>query len=214
MLRYLYGDQLKQHPKLAHSMFLDRADQFHRRQGWDVTVDENGEERDAYDLQNPLYVLWEGSDGRHLGSLRLLPTTGPCMINDHFLHLTGGGPIVSPVIWECTRFCLARGASPRVAGALMLAGGEVMQGFGLDHLAGVFDARMVRIYRSIGASPDIVGSTGTGRDLVAVGLWAFTPAAQASVARRAGLSLDVSHLWFDRAFGRMADPGTQTRRCA
>ena len=62
-----------------------------------------------------------------------------------------------------------------VAAALMLAGGELMRAFELTHLLGVFDARMVRIYKMIGASPEVLGSKGEGRDKISVGLWQFTP---------------------------------------
>lgn len=202
MIRYLYANQLHAYPKLARSMFLDRADQFKTRLGWEVSVDANGEERDEYDALNPLYVIWEKADGSHGGSMRLLPTTGPVMVNDHFSHLTGGVHIESPLIWECTRFCLARDTDPNTAAALMLAGGEVMTGFGVKHYAGVFDARMVRIYRMIGSSPEVLGSEGAGREKISVGLWEFTPEAQARVARRAGISPQLSRQWFDRAFGR------------
>ncbi len=99
MLRYVYADELHKFPKLAKGMFLDRADQFKTRLGWDVDVDENGEERDRYDDLNPLYVIWEEPDGSHGGSMRILPTTGPVMVNDVFGHLTGGSPIRSPLIW-------------------------------------------------------------------------------------------------------------------
>ena len=202
MLRYIYGHDLHRHPRLAASMFQDRADQFATRLGWDVSVDAQGEERDQYDLHDPLYVIWEEADGTHGGSMRFLPTTGPVMVNDIFGHLTGGAPIESPLIWECTRFCLARGASSRVAAALMLGGGEIMRGFGIRHFAGVFDIRMERIYRAIGSWPDILGSEGKGRDKISVGLWEFSPDAQARVARRAGISPALSQLWFHRAFGR------------
>ena len=202
MIRYIYGTDLHKFPKLAETMFRDRADQFKTRLGWEVTVDEEtGFERDEYDDENPLYVIWENADGTHGGSMRLLPTTGRTMVNDHFVHLTDGVRIESPFIWECTRFCLARDAGPGVAAALMLAGGEVMRGFGVEHYVGVFDARMVRIYRMIGASPEIVGSQGTGADRISVGLWDFTPEAQARVAQRAGVSPELSRHWFERAFG-------------
>ena len=173
MLRYIYGRDLQNYPKLAKSMFQDRADQFRTRLGWDVRVNESGEERDQYDPIDPLYVIWERPDGRHGGSTRFLPTTGPVMVNDIFGHLTGGNPINSPLIWECSRFCLARDAGPRIAAALMLAGGEIMTGFGIRHFVGVFDARMVRIYRAIGSSPEVLGSEGQGRDRISVGLWPF-----------------------------------------
>ena len=203
MLRYLYADQLHHHPKLAQGMFRDRADQFKTRLGWEVEVNAAGEERDGYDAMNPLYLIWEEADGSHGGSMRFLPTTGPVMVNDHFGHLIKG-PICSPLIWECTRFCLQRGAGANIAAALMLGGGEIMQGFGVKHFVGVFDARMVRIYRMIGASPEVLGSDGTGRDRISVGLWDFSEDAQALVAGRAGVTAAQSRFWFDQAMGRAA----------
>jgi N-acyl-L-homoserine lactone synthetase len=202
MLRYVYGDELYQFPKLRRTMFLDRADQFKVRLGWDVSIDSRGYERDAYDDLNPLYVIWEQPDGSHGGSMRFLPTTGRVMVNDHFSHLMGGGTITSPLIWECTRFCLSRDVGSNVAAALMLAGGEIMNGFGIRHFVGVFDARMIRIYRMTGSSPEVIGTQGQGREAVSVGLWEFNPSDKARIAARAGLSEELSRLWFDRAFGR------------
>ncbi|MHA6263425.1 acyl-homoserine-lactone synthase [Arenibacterium sp. CAU 1754] len=204
MLRYVYANDLHKFEKLGRSMFIDRADQFRTRLGWDVDVDEQGFERDEYDALNPLYVIWETPDGTHGGSMRFLPTTGRVMVNDIFGHLTGGAPITSPLIWECTRFCLSRDAKSRVAAALMLGGGEIMTNFGIRHFAGVFDARMERIYKAIGSSPEVLGSEGQGREKISVGLWSFTPEAKARVAKRAGVSPDLSRLWFDRSFGSEA----------
>ncbi|MEM8592955.1 MAG: autoinducer synthase, partial [Pseudomonadota bacterium] len=129
------------------------------------------------------------------------PTTGRTMVNDHFTHLTDGVRIASPEIWECTRFCLAPDAAPTTAAALMLAGGEILQGFGLMSYVGVFDARMVRIYSRIGSSPEILGSEGLGREKVSVGLWHFDVPAQRRVAKQAGISPNLTQHWFDRAFG-------------
>lgn len=200
MLRYVYASDLNDHPKLARTMFRDRADQFKTRLGWEVDVDANGYERDEYDDLNPLYVIWEEPDGSHGGSMRFLPTVGRTMVNEHFGDLISG-PIKSPLIWECTRFCLTRGAGGHVAAALMLGGGEIMQNFGVEHFVGVFDARMVRIYRMIGSSPEVLGSAGEGRDQVSVGLWHFDPEAAGKVAERAGVPLERSRQWFEHAFG-------------
>lgn len=202
MLRYVYADELSNFPKLADSMFRDRADQFKERLGWEVKVDKDGYETDQYDTLNPLYVIWEMPDGTHGGSMRFLPTTGRTMINEHFTDIMGGGTVVSPLIWECTRYCLTRGAPAHVAAALMLGGGEIMRGFGIKHFVGVFDDRMVRIYRMIGSSPEVLGSEGEGRDRISVGLWNFTEDAQARVAKRAGISPLQSRSWFEAAFGR------------
>lgn len=202
MLRYVYARGLAEFPILRDSMFRDRADQFKTRLKWNVHVDEHGFEKDEYDALNPLYVIWQNRDGLHGGSMRLLPSTGAIMVNDHFGHLLDGKPISSKHIWECTRFCLSRDAEPKVAAALMLAGGEVMRNFGVTQYVGVFDARMERIYRAIGSEPEIVGHEGAGRNKISVGLWQFTDRARTRVAARAGLSAEISQLWFDRSLGK------------
>ena len=201
MLRYLYADELTQFPKLHDTMFADRAAQFRDRLGWEVTVDAKGYERDAYDAMNPLYVIWQQGDGCQGGSMRFLPTVGQTMVNDHFTDLTDGVQIVHPLIWECTRFCLAEGAEPRVSAALMLGGLEVGLGNYLTDAVGVFDARMVRLYRRLGWGPTILGSAGVGRNVISVGLWAYSADLRPGLLRRAGVSAELSTLWFDRAFG-------------
>ncbi|MFP4570492.1 acyl-homoserine-lactone synthase [Rhodosalinus sp.] len=204
MLRLLSADRLGDHPRLAEEMFRHRAAQFRDRLGWDVRVDATGRERDAYDDLDPLYLIWQRADGGHGGSFRLMPTVGRCMLNEHFADLAGR--IASPFIWEVTRFCLAPGAEGRVAAALMLGGGAVMRAAGLDHLLGVFDARMERIYTRIGAAPEVLGRHGTGRDRIGVGLWRLTPQAETRVAARAGLSSDLVARWIARDFDAAPAP--------
>ncbi|WP_170400731.1 acyl-homoserine-lactone synthase [Ruegeria arenilitoris] len=214
MLRYVYADELHRYSLLSEGMFKDRADQFKARLGWDVQVNSRGEERDQYDELNPLYVIWEEADGSHGGSMRVLPTTGPVMINDVFGHLTGGSPVRDPRIWEVTRFCLSRTASPHTAGSIMLAGGELMEKFGLTHIAGVFDARMIRIYRMIGSSPIVLGSEGQGREEVSVGLWPYSAEDCNRVACRAGVSRDLSRVWINTAFDRFGPATMRFQRSA
>ena len=201
MIRYLYGRDLDQFPKLRDSMFLERAAQFRARLGWDVEVTDEGQERDLYDDLNPLYVIWQRPDGSHGGSMRFLPTVGRTMLNDHFTHLTDGVTIQSPLIWECTRFCLARDANPNISAALMLGGAEVGHGFHLSDAVGVFDARMIRIYRWLGWAPTVLGSTGGGRETISIGLWDFSANVRPGLLKKAGISSALSRHWFARAFG-------------
>ncbi|MEM7439769.1 MAG: acyl-homoserine-lactone synthase [Pseudomonadota bacterium] len=203
MLTYIYADELAKDTKLEHSMFQDRAWQFKERLNWDVSIDEDGHERDEYDRMNPLYVIWKTVDGLHGGSMRVMPTTAPCLVNDHFTDITGG-PITSPLIWESTRFCLSPRAgrdAGRISAALMLAACEIGVGFGLKHGIGVFDQRMERVYSRIGWPPDVLGASGEGRERIAVGTWDFSEAIRHKLCLRAGVSPQLSRLWFNRRFG-------------
>lgn len=206
MIRFLYADQLSQHPVLADSMFKDRAAQFKHRLDWEVTVDEHGREMDQYDVLNPLYIIYQNADGTHGGSVRVMPTLGRTMTNEHFLHLTGGVRIASPLIWECTRFCLAPDAQIGVAAALLAAGTEMGIRFGIEQALGVIYARTVPIYRRIGILPDIIGTDGAGRDAISVGLWPMTVEARADISARSGIPLSVMARWFDASFPEHATP--------
>ncbi len=203
MIRFIYGNDLPRASKLCRTMFRDRANQFRDRLKWDVAVDENGFETDQYDALNPMYVIWELEDGSHGGSMRIMPTVGRTMVNEHFTHLTGGVTITSPLIWECTRFCISPKSADKgalVAGGVMLAGHELGLRFGLESSVGVFDLRMRRIYKSIGWEPDVIGSAGEGRKRICVGLWPFSEEIRARVAQNAGLSIDDGKRWFDASF--------------
>ena len=200
MIRFLYTDQLMQHTVLAESMFKDRAVQFKQRLDWDVDVDDRGWEVDEYDRLNPLYIVWENADGTHGGSVRIMPTTGRIMTNEHFLDLTGGVRIASPLIWECTRFCLAPGANAGVAAALLASGIELGLRFGLEQALGVIYTRTLPIYRRIGSEPDVIGCRGEGRERICVGLWGVSEELRAEISRRSGIPVSVIRRWFDASF--------------
>ncbi len=110
------------------------------------------------------------------------------MVNDHFADLAGGA-IISPLIWECTRFCISQKADRglAVSAALMLAGALLGQQSHLKHAIGVFDAHMVRVYRKLGWCPDILGTKGVGSAAISVGLWDFETAPKENLARRASV---------------------------
>jgi acyl homoserine lactone synthase len=212
MLYYLYSDELDNYPKLKKTMFRDRAIQFGDRLNWDVSIDENGYERDLDDGQNPMYVIWSRADGTHGGSIRIMPTTAPCMLNDHFSDIAGG-TITSPLIWECTRFCLSPDIvdqSARISAAIMLAVCEVGMRFQLQHVVGVFDPRISRIYRVLGWSPDVIGQSGLGREKIQVGLWSFSEASRQRLCEKSGVTPELSSLWIVRAFGGTAIEKAQT----
>src|SRR5580704_753348 len=92
---------------LMDQMFRLRARVFHDRLGWDVEV-ADGKERDRYDDEGPVYIIYADDEARQVkGSLRLLPTTGPTVLADIFSDtLPDAVNLSAPTIWECTRFCV------------------------------------------------------------------------------------------------------------
>jgi acyl homoserine lactone synthase len=145
--RHLFSHEIDQMHRL-------RKQVFHERLGWEVPVI-NEWEVDGYDTLDPLYVLSIAGDGRVVGGLRLLPTTGFNMLNDSFPELLPEGErFASPLIWESSRFTVDRGADarPRIRGGigrataeLGLAMNELGMHVGLTHIVTVYDAFLHRI---------------------------------------------------------------------
>jgi N-acyl-L-homoserine lactone synthetase len=157
-----------QYANLMDEMFRLRARVFRDRLGWDVQVTD-GKERDKYDDESPVYLVYTDDAARNVkGSLRLLPTTGPTVLADFFSDtLPDAAHLSAPTIWECTRFCLddkILGSGQReellcASGALIAGLGEVGIKAGIESILGNFDATMLRVYRRIGCEVEVLGST-------------------------------------------------------
>jgi acyl homoserine lactone synthase len=153
---------------LMDDMFRLRARVFHDRLGWDLQV-ADGKERDTYDDEGPVYLIYADDETREVkGSMRLLPTTGPTVLADFFSDtLPDAVHLSAPTIWECTRFCvddriLSRGNREELfftSAVLVAALGEVAIKAGIESILGNFDATMLRLYRRIGCDVDVLGST-------------------------------------------------------
>jgi acyl homoserine lactone synthase len=157
-----------QYAGLLNQMFRLRARVFHDRLRWKVEV-VDGMERDEYDREDPVYILYtDEKQQRLIGSLRLLSTTGPTLVADFFADtVPDSARLTSPFIWECTRFCLDEdflGNGNReeltfASGILFAALGEVALEAGIQSILGNFDARMLRLYRRVGCEVEVLGST-------------------------------------------------------
>jgi acyl-homoserine lactone synthase len=88
------------------SMFRDRKRLFVDLLGWDVPVVGGQFELDAYDGDDALYLIAANEDGQHIGSMRLLPTTGGHLLADLFAELCDAEVPRGPHVMEITRLCL------------------------------------------------------------------------------------------------------------
>ena len=157
----------EKHQKLLEAMFRLRARVFRDKKHWDVSV-VDGMERDEYDDLDPVYILLTDETASEVhGSLRLLPTTGPTLLANTFSDtLPDAVQLTAPSIWECTRLCIddkLTGDRPEnllMASALLIEGlGEVALKAGIETILGVFEPMMLRVYRRIGCTLEILGCT-------------------------------------------------------
>lgn len=157
----------EKHGHLLEQMFRMRARIFHDHLGWDVVV-KDGMERDKYDEQNPVYIIYTDEDGHRVkGSLRLLPTTGPTLVADFFSDtLPDAASLMAPTIWECTRFCLDDDVWQKnkeeivfASTVLLVALGDLALRAGIESVIGNFDAAALHLWRRIGCEVEILGST-------------------------------------------------------
>ncbi|MEI2302163.1 acyl-homoserine-lactone synthase [Ensifer sp. MJa1] len=185
MIRILNGKTRAQHPQAVDDMFRLRKRVFHDFLKWDVKTE--GEwEIDNYDTANPLYVLSHAPDtGRLRGSLRLLPTLGPNMLDDTFPILLGDNPeIRSASVWESSRFCIEPDISQdrssnqvTVAAAELMCGvGELGLASGISHIVTVTDVFLERMFRRMGCPGERIADPHRIGSVFAVAVaWEVTP---------------------------------------
>ena len=101
------GERLAENAVLA-AMFEARKRVFVDLLGWDVPVLAGRFEVDQFDDPHARYLVLTDSDGRHLGSARLLDTTRPHILGELYPELCEDEVPSGPGIAEITRFCLDR----------------------------------------------------------------------------------------------------------
>jgi acyl-homoserine lactone synthase len=93
---------------VLRAMFAARKSVFVDLLKWDVPVLDGQFEVDQFDDEHAVYLILATSDGEHLGSARLLPTTRPHILGDLYPFLCAGPVPAGESVFEITRFCLDR----------------------------------------------------------------------------------------------------------
>ncbi len=102
----------RSHGALRFSMLKDRKIVLMDRLGWDLQSPDGLHEIDEYDGDDTLYlIVHQPGTGRHLGSVRLLPSTGPHLLGDKFPHLCAEAVPEGHDVCEITRLVTAPGLS-------------------------------------------------------------------------------------------------------
>jgi acyl homoserine lactone synthase len=177
-------------------MFRNRAVVFSERLRWKVSV-KDGYERDVFDEANPLHLIAVDDFGNYKASVRLLPTCGPNMLRDVFPFLIPNGQVIrDPKIWEASRICvLSNHADTLRTEGLNVALGEIIGGIGetamelgLREIVAVFDARMLRVLKSIHSVFELIGfSMRIGKTITHLGRFPISHENYECVYKRIGI---------------------------
>jgi acyl-homoserine lactone synthase len=84
-------------------MHHDRKQVFVDRFGWNLPAKGSWLEVDQFDDEYAIYLLARSPEGRHRGSVRLLPSSRPHMLDTLFSHLCPGGVPAGDDCWEISR---------------------------------------------------------------------------------------------------------------
>jgi len=181
MFLTIEADRYHAYQHLLFHMHKTRKVVFHDRLQWDVPV--TGDvEIDKYDRLGPVYLIWcDASAKQFIGSMRLLPTTGPTLLDEVFRATYPSNVSLSaPSIWEVTRTCVDDAAlalhhpekTPAMAfGMIMLAVCEWCLLHGVETIVTNYEPYLARIYRRAGVEVVEIGrAEGYGRYPVCCGM--------------------------------------------
>jgi N-acyl-L-homoserine lactone synthetase len=106
MVTVITRSEQSAHREVLESMHRDRKRVFVDRLGWKIEIVDGQFEIDQFDTPEAVYLVVHDAH-QHLGSVRLLPTTQPHILDSMFPHLCDGPVPVGEDIWEITRLCTA-----------------------------------------------------------------------------------------------------------
>lgn len=157
MLQFSSGTRQQLPPELFEQMGHYRREVFINQLGWPLNT-VNGMELDEFDGPDAVYVCSHDDQGNVNGVARLLPTTGPYLMEKVFPQLWAGNTLPrDPKIWELSRFAMVdlakservsiHQASAVAASTLLLKVIQEANSNGSDSLITVSPVSMERLLR-------------------------------------------------------------------
>lgn len=144
-----------QYSSLLGEMHHDRKRVFVDKLRWNVPVTDDLYEIDQFDTDEALYLIAaDPHTGKHMASVRLLPTTTPHLMSEVFKSLCDGEVPSGPDVWEMTRLCTApevpSAIAPFVRGRLLLTLFELALEQGITRVTAVCHLKFLSTLLSVG----------------------------------------------------------------
>lgn len=155
MVVLVSSENRTQYRALLGEMHHDRKRVFVDKLRWNVPVRDDLYEIDEFDTDEALYLIAaDPHTGKHMASVRLLPTDRPHLMSEVFKHLCDGEVPSGPDIWEMTRLCTApevpSAIAPFVRGRLLLSLFELALEQGITRVTAVCHLKFLSTLLSVG----------------------------------------------------------------
>ena len=185
--------------------FVSQIDQMHRdrkrvfvdRLKWRIPIVDGQYEIDQFDGGDAVYLIEsDPQSGRHLASLRLLPSTRPHLLQNVFPTLCEGAVPVGDDVMELTRFCVspdvAKSDAPRLMNHMWVAAVEYALLFGICRYTCISHLQLVSMMLSAGWGAEPLGLAQNIDDqMVGAIIFSITPGTLREARRRFGYRAPV-----------------------
>lgn len=164
---------------------------------WDVPVVEGQYEIDQFDTNDAVYLIDnDARTGRHLASMRLLPSSGPHLLQNVFPFLCDEPVPIGDDVMELTRFCVSpdvpKAEAPLLMTRMWIAAVEYALLFGITRYTCVSHLERISILLSSGLDARPLGTPkDVGGQKVAAIVFTISPAALRDARLRYGYRATV-----------------------
>jgi acyl homoserine lactone synthase len=152
----------KAYSSILSDMFVQRKQLFVDRLGWDNMVVVDGQEHDDADSDPDVeYIVTIDKSGSLLGSSRLTPSLGKCLLRGPLAYYCETPVIPSPITWELTRLAPSTDPDDPINGRsfAFLAAGilEWAVDRGITRVLGIAEPPLIGIAGGLGVKLSIDG---------------------------------------------------------
>lgn len=196
MIVFVHGYERDTKPELFDAMFRQRKKVFIDEKKWALKLTDGVYEIDEFDRDDAVYICSLLPNGELAGSARVLNTATDHMAARPFRSMFPGVTIISPTIWEVTRFTAPDDKRLQPNG-ISRAACEVLLGlclfgleYGVSQMTAIYESPLTRMYKKCGMNHFVLARHKSAEHgALHFGLWDISRDLEASIRAATGITM-------------------------